>query len=258
MKPESDWDVRHIDDSEAAAMIHASGQDPVVDARVRSHISHCDACAERLESLRAADRQAGILLSSLDVRAPVISAQELISAGKRVPSEANGARYRRAAAIVGFMVIATGAAAAIPNSPVRQLITRIRESVRQQTGDAQRRPRAGIESVVAPAVSMVPESTLDVVFAEGATAGTVRVGLVDGAEVSLSSPDSGSRYRVGPARIDVDHGSATTFELLLPRSLARVRILIGGKLVFERQRGAGGPQDFTIDLAPPNQLTPSR
>lgn len=255
---ESDWISRHIDEGEAAAAIFATGQNPELEARVRSHIASCEACAGRLESLRAADRDAGNLLSLLDVPVPIVSRQQILRAGKQTAGRFIGGPYRRAAAVIAFMVIATAAAAAIPNSPIRHLITRFRDSLGQQSADVAGHSTAGPAGAVSPAVLIVPESTLDVVFAREGTAGVVHVRLVDGDQVSLSSPDGGSRYGVSSGRIDIDQSSRGSFELALPKSLPRVRILIGGKMAFERRLGApAGPDDFTIELANPNNATRS-
>lgn len=258
MKRESDWISRHIDEGEAAAAIFATGQNPDLEERVRSHIAGCEACAGRLESLRGADRDAGNLLSLLDVPAPVVSRQQILRAAKQTAGKFIGGPYRRAAAVVAFMVIATAAAAAIPNSPIRSLISRFRDSLGQQAANVVGHSTTGPAAAVSPAVLIVPESTLDVVFAHEGTAGVVHVRIVDGDQVSLSSPDSGSRYRVSSGRIDIDQSSGGSFELALPKSLQRVRILIGGKMAFERRQGApAGPDDFTIELAHPNRVTRS-
>lgn len=256
MTRESGGDFRHIDDSEAAAVIYAAGEYPVVEDRVRSHIATCEICAARMSALRAADREAGELLSILDVPAPPVSERAILRAGKRPERSHVFDGYRRAAAVVAFMVVA-GAAAAIPTSPFHRLLARalgIRGSV---AGNTTAGTPARAVAAASPGVLITPGSTLEILFEGSGTGGAVHVRFVDGGQLSLSSAASGATYRVSSTRINVDQASPGDFDLALPKALREVRIRVGGKIVYERRAGAPlSPDSFTIQLSPRSTTTP--
>ncbi len=247
---------RHMDDGEAADVIYAHELFPITEDRVRSHISGCDVCAERLRALRDADRDVGELLSTLDAPPPVPCESAIIRAGRARHHPLVAPAYRRAAAAIAFMTVAAVAAAAIPASPLHRLIV-------AGLASAQKSPAENVPAVTpqtpapaSPGVFFTPESTLEVVFDRRGTAGVVHARTVDGDQVSLSSLDSGSIYRVSSSRITVDQSPRGDFELSLPRSLRDVRIRIGEELVFERRQGSPtGPDSFTIPLSRPNSNT---
>ena len=256
MTAESGGQSRHIDDSEAAAVIYAPGEYPVVEDRVRSHIATCEICAERISSLRAADREAGELLSILDVPVPHVSERAILRAGKKPEHPRTFDGYRRAAAVVAFMV-AAAAAAAIPTSPLHRLIARALGTRGSVAGNTAAGTPARSVAAASPGVLITPESTLEVVFEGRGTGGAVHVRFVDGGRLSLSSADSGATYRVSTSRINVDQSSHGDFDLALPRALREVRIRVGGKVVYERRPGGpASPDSFTIQLSRRNPTTP--
>jgi len=243
----------HITDAEAATVIYAPGLDPGLEARVHSHVAVCAECSVRLEALRVADRSIGELLSSLDVPAPTASSSAFVRAARAPKRKWFIARQQRAAAaVIAFMVIATAAAAAIPASPLHQLIVRAlrgERAVRTIVPPLESRPTAAASS----GVSFTQGSSLDVVFERRGAGGSVHLRLVDGDQVSLSSPDGGATYRgdqaslsspdggatyrVGSNRITVNQSAPANFQLEIPRSLGELRILIGSEVVFERRPG---------------------
>ena len=137
-------------------------------------------------------------------------------------------------------------------------------------GESAVRPKVPAESQGAAApsrgVSFVPSSSLDVVFeprgggggvAGAGGAGAVHVRIVDGDQVSLSSPDADATYRVGSNRITVNQ-SAGNFQLEIPRTLPELRVLIGTSVAFDRRLGKAGATDtFTIPLSRPPAKAPS-
>lgn len=257
MMRESDRITRHLDEDEFGAVIFAPARDPDLASRVSSHIARCEACASKLESLRAADRDAGNWLTLLDVPTPSVDRREILRAAKRTSGRGVATPYRRVAAIVAFTVVAAGVAAAFPNSPLRGLITRARISLGFPAPKTATPSATGPAAAVSPALLFVPGSSLELVFAREGTAGTIHVRMTDGDQVSLSSSDNGSRYQVSSGRIDVEQSPmGGNFELALPKSLPEVRILIGGRLAFERAVGTPPPpSEFTIPLALPDRAS---
>ena len=211
----------------------------------------------RLAELRDADRETGQLLGALDVALPMKSPDSVMrEAGNRKREAGSGARgrgVRRAAAVVAFLVMAAAVAAAIPSSPLHRLFVSMvgssSEAAAKRT--AARTPQA--REAASPAVSFVamPEASLEVSFSGTGVGGSVDVRLVDGDQVSLSSPTPAATYRISTNRIAVDQSIPAQFELDIPRSLSRLSVRVEGTTVYDRA-GNALPDTFTINLSRPN------
>lgn len=245
----------HLSEAEIAALIYTVGQDRDLERRAYSHLAVCPECTRLIGSLRDADRDTGSLLSSLDVVMPSRSADSIVRAAQRQENRF-GFGWRRAAAVVGFLVVAgTAAAAVIPSSPLHQLLgTMLGSSGGSHVAlkVSTKPPQAG---PVSPAVSMAakPGSALEVSFSGSGVGGELEVRIIDHDQISLSSPSAGAIYRVSANRIAVEQSTPATFQLTVPRSLRELRVRIGNDVVFERQPAVKGSSDsFTIQLTRPN------
>jgi hypothetical protein len=241
----------HLSEAEIAALIYAVGQDRELERRAYSHLAHCDECTRLIGSLRDADRNAGSLLTSLDVPAPATPVESIVRAARR-EKRRDAFGGRRAAAIVAFLLVAAVAAAAIQASPIHRFLATVLAS--GGGTQAHVKPSRASESPAAltPAVSFVtePNSSLEVAFGGNGVGGDLEVRVVDGDEVSLSSPGAGATYRVGSNRIAVEQSAPAQFQLQVPRSLRELRVRVGGSVVFDRRPTVADPSSsFTIRLA---------
>ncbi|HST07841.1 MAG TPA: hypothetical protein VLJ83_06685 [Gemmatimonadaceae bacterium] len=241
-------DGLHVSDDEAATVIYAAGLDLQLEARVSSHAAQCAECSAKIASLRASDRSAEALLSLLDVPAPRKSARDLVRTAKAETRISARAPRRVAAAIVGFLVLAGVAAAAIPASPLHRLIF---GSVARKSTAPANAGRAGPPTAAAASsgVSISAPAALEIVF-NHQNAGSVHIRVSDGNQVALASSDVAATYRVGSSRITVSQSGPADFQLEVPRALRELRILAGDTLVFSRGPGTRMKTDtLTVDLS---------
>ena len=244
----------HLTEAEIAALIYTVGQDRDVERRAYSHLAMCAECTRLIGSLRDADRGTSSLLSSLDVVAPSLSADSVIHAARQPQSRGFG--WRRAAAVAGLLIVAgTAAAAAIPSSPLHQLLVTLLESSGGFHVEFKASTRPAEPTPASQAVSMgaKPGSALEVAFSGSGVGGEVDVRIIDQDQISLSSPSAGAIYRVSANSIAVEQSSPATFQLQVPRSLRELRVRVGTDVVFARQPAVRGSSDsFTIQLTRPN------
>ena len=243
--------LRHIQDDEAAAVVFAPGHYPGIEEHVRAHAAICGKCAERLRVLRAVDRTVANTLTILDAPTPSISAAHVVArARERSPAGGLTGGGRRVAAAIAIISVAAVAAAALPASPFHGLILRELQGIAKSKHPNGTTPVIAAISPVPPGVFLTPDSSLDVVFIRRNTVGMVHISIVDGLQASLTSPDSGSKYRVSSERIVVDQSPQASFELKVPRFLRVVHVWVGGELALDRHHGslADEPRDFTIQL----------
>lgn len=241
----------HISEAEAGAVVYAAGQFPEIEARVRAHVAECAACGSKLDALRAADREVGELLLTLDEPAPLVSEARVIRAGRAARRPFISPVNRRAAAVLAMLAVSAAVAAAVPSSPLHRLLVRALGSISgSATPNAAPPGPAQRAAPPSPGVLLIPGSTLEVVFRQRDKGGVVHVRAVDGDQVSLSSAEGGATYSVSSGRITVDQSVAGNFDLAIPRSLPEVRIRVGDDIAFERNGGAPvGPDTFTIPLS---------
>ncbi len=254
--------LQHIGAAEAAFVIHEPGLHTRIEKRVHAHVAGCEECAALLRVHRGRDRKVADLLAALDIPAPAIQASAVIARAKGESPKGAGvmSQGRRVAAALALILVAAVAAAALPASPLHRLIVRSFASG-HTPGQASpsARPSAATTQSSPPGVFLKPDSSLDIVFL-GYDAGLVHVRIVDGGQASLTSSDTGSKYRVSNDRILVEQSPRSTFELTLPRSLRVVHIWAGGELTLDRLHRAlaGDTGSFTIPLSRARSTKPSR
>lgn len=238
----------HITDADAASVIYATGLDPQLEARVRSHAAECAECTTKLDILRASDRSAGALLTLLDVPAPKKTAAGFVQTARLPGRISLGSPRRVAAGIVALMVLGGAAAAAIPSSPLHRLIVAALGG--KGTAPVISSPASRVPTPAAPSgVSINPPPALEIVF-RSQNAGVVHLRITDGYQVALTSSDVAATYRVGSSRIIVSQSAPADFHLDIPRSLLRLRVLAGDKLIFSRGPGTQMTTDtLTIHLS---------
>jgi hypothetical protein len=252
--------LQHISAQETAFVIHEPGLHTRVEKRVHAHVAGCERCSTLLRVHRGQDRKVAELLAALDIPAPATQASAVVARAKgESPARAGViSQGRRAAAVLVLISVATVAAAALPASPLHKLIVRAFGSGPSGQAVSSARPIAAKTQSAPPGVFLKPDSSLDIVFL-GYDAGLVHVRIVEGTQASLTSSDTGSKYRVSNDRILVEQSPRATFDLTLPRSLRVVHIWAGGELTLDRLHRTlvGDTGSFTIPLSQAGSTKPS-
>src|ERR1700682_5253248 len=260
MNRDDNYSVQHIGVVETAFLIHEPGLHTRVEKRVQAHVAGCEKCSTLLRVHRGQDRKVGELLAALDIPAPATQASAVIARAKGESPPRVGVmnQGRRAAAAIALISVAAIAAAALPASPLHRLIVRVFVSSASGGATPSARPVAPRPPSAPPGVFLKADSSLDIVFL-GYDAGLVRVRIVDGNQASLTSADTGSKYRVSNDRILVEQSPRATFDLTLPRSLRVVHIWAGGELTLDQLHRAliGDTGCFTIPLSRASSKKPS-
>jgi hypothetical protein len=151
----------------------------------------------------------------------------------------------RAAALV--LLVAGGAAAVIPGSPIRRWLEQGLERIAavftakdEVTPAVVSAPPATAE----PGTPFVPGAEMSVTPVNGAVriavqatgSGELRVLLVDAANVTVQTDSSahGASFRSGRGRLEVVNVSASDVEVRLPRSLQKATIEVNGRSYLEK------------------------
>lgn len=218
--------MRHLDD--AAIELLLSGElDESQAERPRAHLAECDACSRRLAAARRQDQEIEALLSLLDHPVPALAAEKVMHrAGRRWQRP-----YAAAAGIA--LLVAAGAASALPGSPLRTWLGRV-------LGASQEPSAPSLEEQRLPGgVSVVPAGEFDLVWEAIQETGAMTISLTDGPELAVRVSGGEPGFSVGPQEIRVENaGSIADYEILLPRAAAHVQIRVGGSVVFTKQNGS--------------------
>lgn len=236
----------HLPDGELRALV--DGELPAPRAlELRQHTAHCAACAARLREIEQDAIGTGQLLDLLGQPASPVRLE-------RVLRQARRARTWRAALIAASVTLAVvSVAGATAGRPlVRALAGRIRALFHPATPVT--------PPTTAPNDSMgiafVPGIETVIAFDSGQGAGLLRISLADTAELVIRS-DAAVSYRVHAGGVVVHNPqSAASYDLIIPRALPHVRVLVGGRLVLEKI----GPRIVTGTVADtaPSVILPVR
>ena len=203
-------------------------------AVVSGHLATCAACAQELDELEEASRRLTLSLRLLDSVAPAPTPVEAVFARARAERVAAVRRtLLRAAGIVLFL--AAGGAAALPGSPVRELVRAAWERGVELLGGSRQEP------VPAPPVAAEPigidaapvDGRIRIVLANLPEGTEVRVRLVDSPVAWVEAPAGGDppvRFLRGPGRVEVSGGSVGVVRVDLPRGVADARVEVDGRL----------------------------
>jgi hypothetical protein len=84
-------------------------------------------------------------------------------------------------------------------------------------------------------VALLPGPNLDIVFRDLQRAGTIRITLDTGPEVAVLSLGDNVKYAVAQSAVVVDNAHAiTSYEIMIPKGVARARIRVGDRIVFAK------------------------
>ncbi|MBA2564044.1 MAG: hypothetical protein H0V09_01305 [Gemmatimonadetes bacterium] len=195
------------------------------------HVDGCGECAGRLRSLQLGDGEIAAWLRHVDHPVPQLNAAAVMMRARRSSPRPG----LMAAGLATLVAGAVAVAAVVPGSPLRELVER---AVGASSESAQS-PGEGVPSARPPApasgVSFVPGAELAIAFVRSQPDGTVRMSLADVAEVRVRNAGEPAAFTMNPAELIIDNVDPRgSYEILLPRSLGRVRVRIDERVVLEK------------------------
>jgi anti-sigma factor RsiW len=190
---------------------------------VERHVATCAACRARLAVLEAAIQETRALFDLLPSPEPALRSDAIALRARRP-------RLRWGAIAAALMLtIATVAGATVGRPYVRALVARIRAVVHPVRPAAPAPPAQGQAGI-----AFVPGPSADIIFDEPQAAGVLHVSLADTPDLAID-PTASVTYRVHPGGVMVhNRGSAASYDIVVPRQAPHVRILVGGRVLFEK------------------------
>lgn len=195
----------------------------------RRHLGECALCAEALAGREARNREVADLLLTVDHAPPVASSDFLVARATR----AHRSQWQAmAAGIAAVGVAVVGAAAAIPNSPLRVYLGRLARTT-SATPAVLQSPQPSATSV-----GFTPASVVNVTFASTQPSGQIAVTLSDSAVVRVAHRAGSASYVLTVDGVLVENGgSRASYEVTVPRAVASVHIRVGNRVIFARDDG---------------------
>jgi hypothetical protein len=224
----ADGDLRALLDGELS---------PAQRLEVEQHTSSCAACRARLSVLESDSHETDALLGLLPTAAPDLRIE-------RIVARARAPRLRWGVIAAGLaLAVATVAGATVGRPYIRALVAQIRAVVH---------PVPPAPSPAPPGaqlgIAFIPGPQTDISFDAPQSSGTVRVSLADTAKLVID-PSASVTYRVHPGGVIVhNRGSRASYDVVVPRDAAHVRILVAGRVLFEKTGAridAPGPAEPT-------------
>jgi anti-sigma factor RsiW len=248
--------VKHLDEETIQRLLHGE-IDPPSEAASRAHVAVCAQCRERLREAEREEEKVLALLGRLDRRPVVVDAEALTARarGRSLRARGRAPGWQRRAAVVVLAMGAAGAAFAAPGSPLPRWVDRAAAWFRSEGADPVAEAGTAPESA---GIAVPPTERFTIELEAGTGAASVRV--TEGPDIVVRAAGGAARFVSDVDRLTVESGgSATDFEIELPRDAPRVEILAGGRRVFLKEgariatdapRDAGG--EYRIDLGPPS------
>lgn len=206
---------------------------PATHKKLASHVVECDACRQRLGETRESAVAITRSLGTLDHAAPPIRAGDVIA-------RARGRRRHRAlAAAAVLLFVATGAAAAVPNSPLRRLVERWIAAPARVLAPSTIGPLAApLPSAqgarAASGIAFTPGGGATIEFVEAPPEGELRIRLVDGADITITGSSAGTRFTLTGHGVNVTPGGVGSFDLEIPRRMHGASVRVAGHVVFAK------------------------
>lgn len=215
----------HPADGDLRALL--DGELPAVQRlEVEHHIRACAMCRARLSALESASQETTALLKLLPTGTPDLRIETIVSRARRP-------RLRWGAIAAGLaLVVATVAGATVGRPYVRALAARIRAVVHPASPARAAPPEP--RDIGKVGIAFVPGPQADITFDASQSAGALRVSLADTAKLVID-PTASVTYRVYPGGVVVhNRGSEASYDIVVPRHAPHVRILVAGRLLFEK------------------------
>lgn len=229
----------HLADGDLRALL--DGELPAAERlAAEQHMSACVICRARLVALESAAQETRALLQLLPTTTPDLRIETIVARARR-PRLRWGAI---AAALV--LVVATVAGATVGRPYVRELVARVRAVVRSAPPVLPEAPAPLERGEVG--IGVIPGPQADISFDDPQAAGMLRLSLADTPKLMID-PSAPVTYRVYPGGVIVHNaGSDASYEIVVPRQARHVRILVAGRVLFEKVGStitAASPADQT-------------
>lgn len=211
---------------------------PATHKKLALHLAECDSCRQRLGETRVAAVAIARALGTLDHATPPIRAGDVIA-------RARGRRRQRAlAAAAVLLFVATGASAAVPNSPLRRLVERWLAAPPRALAPSTMRPST-MRPLAAPSpsaqgaraasgIAFTPGGAATIDFVEAPPEGELRIRLVDGADITITGSSAGTRFALTGQGVNVTPGGVGSFDLEIPRRMHGASVRVAGHVVFAK------------------------
>jgi hypothetical protein len=212
----ADGDLRALLDGELS---------PALRVEVEQHTGSCAACRARLSALESASEETAALLGLLPTAVPDLRIEAVVSRARALRP-----RWRWGAIAAALaLVVATGAGAPVGRPYIRALVAQLRAVVHPVSPAPSPAPPGGQLGI-----AFIPGPQTDISFDAAQSSGAVHVSLADTAKLVID-PSAPVTYRVHPGGVIVhNRGSAASYEIVVPRGAVQVRILVAGRVVFEK------------------------
>jgi anti-sigma factor RsiW len=232
----------HLDEDQVQRLLHGE----LTSAReieAQQHLAGCDVCRESMTAARREETELFALLGAVDDPVPAVD----VAAIQRRAGTVGTRRLSWAAGIIVALGIA-GVAYAAPGSPLQRWMTALTGWLRQGPAATQASSTAPPPASSAVAgVAVVPGQRLVIAFTSMQAEGTVRVRLIDSAQVVVRAPSGAGTFTSDADRLVIDNRDGRgTFEVDIPRTAPRVEIVIGGMRRFlkdDDRVAADGPAE---------------
>lgn len=211
--------MMHMDDGVLIAFVD-NELAPPDRAETAEHVLGCPACRERLDELKAASATLTGALTALHTSPDLDTAWSRVEERLGGPGRAWTARSLvRAAGLI--LVVAAGASAAVPGSPVRAWI---RTAVTAAPPTAA--PAGTLDTTSGVSIAPV-DGRIEIVVVEPGAGTRLRVRAVDAEQATVEVPDPATppEFRTSPGRIEVQ-GVSGLVQIDVPRSAQDVRVLV--------------------------------
>lgn len=212
-------------------------------AELDHHLTRCAECAAELERLRAAGARVTGALSLLDVPLREGAVEQALWRAQQGARRPGGTRLLRGAlsrAAILLVAAAGVVSAALPGSPVRQVIEQWLAGGSDEASEAAGGAAPAPVVTPAPAAAPVRRAEMTVLPVDGRVrvliwsaeaAALVQVNFVSGDRVSVQAggEEGAVRFRSGPGRLEVYDLGAGAAIIELPRSLTQASIEVNGR-----------------------------
>lgn len=200
---------------------------------VQAHLSSCPDCVARLEMLRARSARLSRALVAADRPPPGANPAGTPAGGRSGRHPVASPLLKVAAAL---LLVAVGAAAAVPGSPVQRWIKRSVQEARTLLGGhaapggaAQAEPGAADASGVAVGMA---EGSVRVLVIDPNPETVLHVRLVDGDQAAVSGV--GGHFSTGPGWVEVRATGPGSLWIDLPESARSARVELQGRTVVQK------------------------
>jgi anti-sigma factor RsiW len=230
--------AEHLDEGTVQQLLHDEVPHSIAPA-VRAHLDACAECRDRLAEAHRVEAELFDRLTALDDATPLVTRDHTVAArdatlASRRASGAQRDMWRWAAGIL-LVIGASGVAYAAPGSPLRWLVARVTDWIRTPGTNSDRDPvTPTVPDAGGVMIDPGEHAVIDLRLVQPSD--TLRVMLVDAAQIAVRSAGGLVTFESDPDRLSVSNTSGTaTIEVLIPRTAPRVEIVTGGRQLYLKE-----------------------